>query len=62
MTPEVASFAESRLTEEVLGVREEYLDSAHRVLNETYGGLRGYLSAAGVAADDIARLRAQLLD
>lgn len=62
MTPEVASFAESRLTEEVLGVREEYLDSAHRVLNETYGGLQGYLSAAGVAADDIARLRTQLLD
>ncbi|MGV0994106.1 MAG: tyrosine-protein phosphatase [Mycobacterium sp.] len=61
MTPEVASFAESRLTEEVLGVREDYLESARRVLDETYGGLPGYLAASGVAADDIARLRGQLL-
>jgi len=61
MTPEVMSFAESRLTGEVLGVREDYLESARRVLDETYGGLPGYLAAAGVAADDIARMRAQLL-
>ena len=50
-----------RLTDEVLGVREDYLNSARRVLDETYGGLPGYLAAAGVAADDLARLRAQLL-
>ncbi len=62
MTPEVVSFAESRLTEEVLGVRKEYLDSARRVLEATYGGLPGYLAAAGVAADDIDRMRRQLLD
>lgn len=61
MTPEVVSFAESRLTDEVLGVREDYLDSARRVLDETYGGLPGYLAAAGVAEDDLARLRMQLL-
>ena len=61
MTDEVMSFAESRLTDEVLGVREQYLVSARRVLDETHGGLRGYLQAAGVTDDDVARLRAQLL-
>ena len=61
MTPEVVSFAESRLTEEVLGVREDYMVSARRVLDANYGGLPGYLTAAGVGEDDIARMRRQLL-
>ena len=61
MTDEVLSFAESRLTDEVLGVREEYLISARRVLDETHGGLTGYLRAAEVGDDDVARLRARLL-
>lgn len=61
VTPEVVSFAESRLTEEVLGVREDYLASARRVLDANYGGLPAYLAAAGVADDDITRMRRQLL-
>ena len=61
MTDEVVSFAASRLTDEVLGVREEYLVAARRVLDETYGGLAGYLTAAGVTDDDVSRLRARLL-
>jgi len=61
MTDEVLSFAESRLTDEVLGVREEYLAGARRVLEETRGGLAGYLRAADVSDDDVARLRARLL-
>ncbi|MFM8597819.1 MAG: tyrosine-protein phosphatase [Mycobacterium sp.] len=61
MTDEVVSFAASRLTDEVLGVREEYLVAARRVLDETYGGLAGYLTAAGVTDDDVALLRARLL-
>lgn len=61
LTPEVVSFAESRLTEDVLGVREEYLASARRVLDENYGGLPGYLTAAEVSDDDVARMRTQLL-
>lgn len=61
MTDEVMSFAESRLTDEVLGVRESYLGTARRVLDETYGSLDGYLRAAGVNAEDIARLRTRLL-
>jgi len=61
ITDEVLSFAESRLTDEVLGVREDYLASARRVLDETHGGLAGFLQAAGVTDDDVARLRTRLL-
>jgi protein-tyrosine phosphatase len=61
-TNEVITFAEARLTEEVLGVREEYLDAARRSIEVNYGGLRGYLTAAGVSEEDVARLRTALLD
>lgn len=61
ITDEVVSFAESRLTDEVLGVREEYLASSRRVLDETHGDLQGYLAAAEVTAEDVARLRSRLL-
>ena len=61
MTEEMVSFAESRLTGEVLGVREEYLLSARRVLDESHGDLAGYLAAAEVSDDDIAALRSRLL-
>ena len=61
VTDEVLSFAESRLTDEVLGVREEYLISARRVLDDTHGGLTGYLEAAGVTPADVDRLRGRLL-
>jgi protein-tyrosine phosphatase len=61
-TPEVITFAEARLTEEVLGVREDYLDAARRSIEVNYGGLRGYLTAAGVSEEDVARLRTALLD
>ena len=61
MTPEVAEVAEARLTEAVLGVQEEYLDSARRAILDDFGSLRGYLEAAGVTDDHVARLRAALL-
>jgi len=60
-TPEVVTFAEARLTDEVLGVREDYLDAARRSISENYGSLQGYLDAAGVTAEDVARVRAALL-
>lgn len=59
-TPEVMTFAEARLTNEVLGVREEYLDTARRTMLDAYGSLSGYLEAAGVTADDLTRLRTVL--
>ena len=60
-TPEVLTFAEARLTDEVLGVREDYLDAARRTIEENYGSLRGYLEAAGVTAGDVTRVRTALL-
>ena len=62
VTPEAITFAEARLTDEVLGVQEEYLDAARQSINENYGSLAGYLDAAGVSADDVNRLRAKLID
>ena len=61
VTDEVVSFMESRLTDEVLGVQEQYLTTARRVVEENYGGLDAYLRACEVSADDVARLRVQLL-
>jgi protein-tyrosine phosphatase len=60
-TPEVVTFAEARLSDEVLGVREDYLDAARRSIEENYGGLRAYLEVSGVTAEDMARVRAALL-
>jgi protein-tyrosine phosphatase len=60
-TPEVVTFAEARLSDEVLGVREDYLDAARRSVEENYGSLDGYLEVAGVTAEDVRRLRAALL-
>jgi protein-tyrosine phosphatase len=61
LTPEAITFAEARLTDEVLGVREEYLEAARRTIDQDYGSLDGYLRAAGVTEDDVAALRAALL-
>ena len=58
--PEVAEVAEARLTDAVLGVQEAYLDAAQRAIVEDFGSLDGYLEAAGVTRDDVARLRAVL--
>ncbi|MCB0949318.1 MAG: tyrosine-protein phosphatase [Mycobacterium sp.] len=58
--PEVLEFAEARLTEAVLGVREEYLDVARRTLDDEFGSLEGYLEAAGLTDEDVSRLRATL--
>lgn len=60
-TPEIATFAEARLTDGVLGVREEYLATAHRVITENYGDLNGFLRVAGVTEEHVARARTELL-
>ncbi|UXA18269.1 tyrosine-protein phosphatase [Mycobacterium sp. SMC-4] len=58
--PEIVELAEARLTESVLGVREEYLNAARRTIDEQFGSLRGYLEASGVTDDELARLRKAL--
>jgi protein-tyrosine phosphatase len=44
----------------VLGVQPDYLDASRRTIDENYGGLAAYLEAAGVTADEIAKVRAAL--
>ncbi len=60
-TAEEVTFAEARLTDAVLGVREDYLDASRRSIEENYGSLRGYLESAGVTAEELTRVRAALL-
>ncbi len=60
-TPEIVTFAEARLNDEVLGVREEYLVAARRSIDADYGTAANYLEAVGVTADQVSRLRESLL-
>lgn len=59
--PEMITYAEARLTDEVLGVREEYLDAAWRKLEADYGSVAGFVEAAGVSPEDLAALRTNLV-
>jgi protein-tyrosine phosphatase len=61
MTPELLSTTEARLSEEVLGVRAEYLDAARRTIDDNFGSLDGYLRSANVTEADVARLRDTLV-
>lgn len=60
-TPEIVTFAEARLNDEVLGVREEYLAAAVRSIDRDYGSLPKYLAAIGVTEDQVTQLREALL-
>jgi protein-tyrosine phosphatase len=61
MTPELMSITEARLSEEVLGVRAEYLDAARRTIDDNFGSLDGYFRSAGITTADVTRLRDALL-
>ncbi|BBX47441.1 tyrosine-protein phosphatase PtbB [Mycobacterium cookii] len=61
MTPDLLSLTEARLSEEVLGVRPEYLDAARRTIDDNFGSLDGYLRSAGITTADVTRLRDALL-
>lgn len=61
VTPEIMKFAEARLSDEVLGVRPEYLAATRQTIDETFGSLDAYLHDAGITAADIDRLRDALL-
>ncbi len=60
-TDEIVTFAEARLTEEVLGVREVYLDTARSVVDDKYGSLANYLESVGVTQTQLDLLRRSLL-
>lgn len=61
VTPEVLTFTEARLSDRVLGVRADYLEAAHRSIEQTYGSVDGYLRSAGVTTADLDGLRSALL-
>ncbi len=61
LTPEVVRFTEARLSDEVLGVREEYLSAARRAIDETFGSLDGYLRDSGITEAEVDQLRSALL-
>jgi protein-tyrosine phosphatase len=61
VTPELIELTEARLADDVLGVREEYLASARRAIDEQFGSLDGYLRSAGLSEADVRRLREALL-
>jgi protein-tyrosine phosphatase len=61
MRPEAAEFTEVQLSDEVLGVRPEYLEAAWKTVREDYGSIPGYLQASGLTAADIDALRTALL-
>ncbi len=60
-TAEIVTFAEARLTDEVLGVREEYLAAASGKLAESYGSVTNFVAAAGVSMEELDSLRGVLL-
>ena len=61
-TPEIVTFAEARLNDEVLGVREDYLIAAKRSIDAAYGSSANYFAALGVTDDQVSGLRKYLLD
>ncbi|MGA9490670.1 MAG: tyrosine-protein phosphatase [Mycobacterium sp.] len=61
MTPDLLSLTEARLSDEVLGVRPEYLDAARRTIDDNFGSLDGYFRSAGITEADVTRLRDALL-
>ena len=61
LTPEAVTFAEARLSDEVLGVRADYLVASRQTIDDQYGSLDAYLRAAGVTPADIDAVRAELL-
>lgn len=59
-TAEIVTFAEARLADEVLGVREEYLDAARAAMDAQFGSLPGFLDAIGVTKDQLDSVRSAL--
>ena len=61
LPPEAQEFTEARLSDEVLGVRPEYLESALEAVRDDHGSVLGYVRSSGVTDEEITRLRSALL-
>lgn len=58
---DAVEFTEARLSDDVLGVRPEYLEAALSQVEADFGSVTGYLQAAGVTDEELAALRTALL-
>lgn len=61
LTPEVLTFTEARLSDGVLGVREQYLAVSRQTIDDQFGSLDFYLRDAGITETDLDGLRRALL-
>lgn len=57
-----AKLSAGDLSDDILGVREEYLGAAYATVQERYGDIENYLTTIGLTAELRDRLRARLLD
>ncbi|OBF27623.1 tyrosine-protein phosphatase [Mycobacterium sp. ACS4331] len=57
---EAREFTEARLSDDVLGVRAEYLEAALRTIEADFGSVEGYVRSTSVSDEDLARLRTAL--
>ncbi|GAB0105854.1 tyrosine-protein phosphatase [Nocardia sp. JMUB6875] len=58
----MAAGTSEELSDDLLGVKPEYLESATRSMLDMYGGIEGYLAEIGIAPEMRDALRARLLD
>lgn len=61
MPSEAAEFTEARLSDDVLGVRAEYLEASLDAISADHGSVHGYLRAAEITPEDLDKLRVALL-
>lgn len=61
ITPEMLAITQARLSDEVLGVRSDYLEAAERSIEKNFGSFDEFLRACAVTDGDRDRLRGALL-
>ena len=52
----------THVSDKVLGVHDDFIAAAWRVVDSEYGGFDNYLAMIGVDAELLSRLRSRLLD
>ncbi|WP_330185272.1 tyrosine-protein phosphatase [Nocardia sp. NBC_01503] len=58
----MAGETDEELSDDLLGVRPDYLESGTATMNEMYGGLDGYLTEIGITTDHREALRARMIE
>ncbi|MET9485643.1 tyrosine-protein phosphatase [Nocardia sp. NPDC006630] len=58
----MAMESDEEISDDLLGVRADYLDTATSAMNDMYGDLDGYLSHIGITADQRTALRTRFIE